>query len=767
MIVKNHNIVLADTSPAELARFRQIMLDIWRQQIDDDKNAAEMLKYVKEHYQKAKELDEQYANNPHKPEEISLKDGRYILDNDNHYQYVNAIALNEVVVTAYVPPLSSILNWIKKNFGNKTKELKLNSLPENTQLKFLLDSKNGHAIGCDRYQFETIVDLKNLKFAVYFRPSKTYFLLGIFDPQKNLVFRFQTDTYEGLAYLANFIGYDLEAFRTTITNHYKTAIAAAGNDKDKLDVIYEVIPDFILASLKTKQELYQDIDILLNQNIFDLGGRDEDQGILNILKALNKQDGKKLYKWLEKRPKKVLQIYDSGKSIRNEFLKLIHELATKYGKQSYSEINKAYVSAKDSFILKNIFLNTYRLDSGLVNVQSVEGQDWSKFWADLAARYNIRNPKIGSDPIKFLTAPIQYGNPMHLASLTTAGQKPGEFIEKTETILMILHLSEQEKNKEFWELVSLTTSILGVASALRVIALGGSKLAVTLAYIEITKEAAEMVMLNDKAKQILIKNDLGWLVDNWTKISIAVDITSFGLEGLINLVKKGRKGVKVLKDAGYTDEALKLEKKVDEAQKVLHEIRDNYIKLETQLAKKLGKNYDTFGNFDQVKAIEDIIRTQTKEYGMFFDGKGEALLDEIIVGVDGSIDIDKSLIKAKKSIRDKGGRFTDLVFTHNHYGNSALSPSDILAAIKNNLRELRAVGSTGVDYSLKRRKAYPVERDYFKIIEKVNTKMHSKYPKLHPTKYTTGGGDIEMAQFYAETLLEKFGDYIEYTKFTK
>jgi len=141
---------------------------------------------------------------------------------------------------------------------------------------------------------------------------------------------------------------------------------------------------------------------------------------------------------------------------------------------------------------------------------------------------------------------------MHLASLTTAGQKHGEFIEKTETILMLLHLSEQEKNKEFWELVSLTTSILGVASALRVIVVGGSKLAVTLAYIEVAKEATEMAILNDKAKQILIKNDLGWLVENWTKISIAVDITTFGLEGLINLVKKGRKGVKVLEDAGYS-----------------------------------------------------------------------------------------------------------------------------------------------------------------------------------------------------------------------
>lgn len=765
MITKNHNIELNDTSASEMARFRQIMLNIWRQQIEYDRNSDEWDKILREQHATAKAIDKQYENSAVKPDEVIIKGKRYILNNENHYQFTNASPLEEVIVSPL--PLDSILLWIKKNLGNKATELKPTSLPENTLIRFLSGSKKGNIIDCTRYQFEAIVDLKNIKFGVYFKPLKTYFLLGIFDQQNNLVFRFETNTYEGLEYLASFIGYDLEIFKKTIIQHYKTAISAAGNDKDRLDIIYEVIPDFILAALKADKDLYQEIDILLNQNIFDLGGRDEDLGILNILKALKKQNAKKLYHWLEKRPKKVLQIYDSGKSIRNEFLKLINQLAVTYGKQSNSEIYKAYVSSKDSFILKDIFLNTERLESGLINVKSLEGLDWKKFWADFVAQFNILDTKIGSDPIKLLTMPIHYGNPMHLASLTTSGQKAGELIEKTETLLMILHLSEQEKNKQFWELVSLTTSIIGTASALRVIALGGSKLALSLAYLEVTKEAVEMVMLSDKAKKLLRENNLGWLVDNWTKISIAVDITTFGLEGLVNLVKKGKKGIKILKDAGYSTEATKLEKEVNKAQKILHELKGSFIKLETKLAKTIGKEYDTFGNFEEVKAVEDIIRTQTKEFGMFFDGKGLALLDDIIIGADGVIDIDKSLMSAKKSIRANGGKFTDLVFTHNHYGNSALSPSDILATIKNNLRELRAVGSSGVDYSLKRIKPYPDEDSIKNILKNINNVMEGKYPKLHSTKYMTGGGNIEIAQFYAETILEKFGDYIEYTKFIK
>lgn len=57
MIIKNHIIELNDTSASEMARFRQIMLNIWRQQIEDDKNAAEMEKFIK-----AKVINHQNSN---------------------------------------------------------------------------------------------------------------------------------------------------------------------------------------------------------------------------------------------------------------------------------------------------------------------------------------------------------------------------------------------------------------------------------------------------------------------------------------------------------------------------------------------------------------------------------------------------------------------------------------------------------------------------------------------------------------------------------
>jgi hypothetical protein len=76
MIIKNHTIELKDTSVSEMARFRQIMLGIWRQQKEDDENSGEWEKLLKDHYETAKELDAKYANDPKKPDEITLKGDR-------------------------------------------------------------------------------------------------------------------------------------------------------------------------------------------------------------------------------------------------------------------------------------------------------------------------------------------------------------------------------------------------------------------------------------------------------------------------------------------------------------------------------------------------------------------------------------------------------------------------------------------------------------------------------------------------------------------
>lgn len=73
MITKNHIIELKDTSVSEMARFRQIMLGIWRQQIEDDKNSVEMHRYAKENYETVNKSDPENTNRFYNIEKPALR----------------------------------------------------------------------------------------------------------------------------------------------------------------------------------------------------------------------------------------------------------------------------------------------------------------------------------------------------------------------------------------------------------------------------------------------------------------------------------------------------------------------------------------------------------------------------------------------------------------------------------------------------------------------------------------------------------------------
>lgn len=144
MIIKNHTIELNDTSASEMARFRQIMLSIWRQQIEDDKNTAEMEEFVKQNdktYTKTFYVDEsnkfgqttlidskQYSGN------FYSKNGLYLGNNGE---------LNNIV---YVVENDGYKIY---DTGNKTAETKMNiskliNLTEKTGLSHsqMLDRAN-------------------------------------------------------------------------------------------------------------------------------------------------------------------------------------------------------------------------------------------------------------------------------------------------------------------------------------------------------------------------------------------------------------------------------------------------------------------------------------------------------------------------------------------------------------------------------------------------------------------------------------------------
>ncbi|WP_337966793.1 hypothetical protein [uncultured Flavobacterium sp.] len=91
MIVKNHDIELKDTSASEMARFRQIMLSIWRQQIEDDKNAVGMENFITENYESSNfSIKSSKEKNP-----IYSLDGEYLGSNQQTSKKNNSAFLGE------------------------------------------------------------------------------------------------------------------------------------------------------------------------------------------------------------------------------------------------------------------------------------------------------------------------------------------------------------------------------------------------------------------------------------------------------------------------------------------------------------------------------------------------------------------------------------------------------------------------------------------------------------------------------------------------
>lgn len=89
MIIRNHKIVLEDTSASEMARFRKIMLDIWRQQIEDDKNAVEMENFIKQQYRCENKIMPKDIAKREPIEEISLRGKYFDENNGNIYKPIN------------------------------------------------------------------------------------------------------------------------------------------------------------------------------------------------------------------------------------------------------------------------------------------------------------------------------------------------------------------------------------------------------------------------------------------------------------------------------------------------------------------------------------------------------------------------------------------------------------------------------------------------------------------------------------------------------
>ncbi|POR25264.1 hypothetical protein BWK58_07070, partial [Flavobacterium columnare] len=539
--MKNYTLRLKNTSEAELQRFDQFMLQILRENYERKKTEAKLNQFANEFYG---------IKNAHK---------------DNSF---NGITKKKKAINKSI--LVRVLAWIRLNIGKTNVVLHKKSIKGLENVLDVVQTLNKHTIFCQVYRNEAIINLKKITFDTFVAGEHLLFVMSIHDVNNKIIFRFQSETYYGMLELVKIIGYSVTAFNLRMIEITRILFLNAHNHKDKVDVIYEKIPAFIIAKIRGAESLKKDIDKLL-RDYFSTWGTNENKGILNILQTLKIQNSEELYNWLYKNPNLVMRIYEafSGNDKRNFVAFIMNLIQIK--KTVPDKSQQIYLS--NDFWSSNIQLNINWRNSKLEITNS--STPLNNF-GNLVSYSYVNTRAINSQPdykILYKGTPL---NPLDLITVKTvietndenketkkSGRKREE-LKSDQSVLFVKYSVDALKEKAFWDVIYVASTLAGGYGAVRVIITKGAGwLLKSMAVAELTKLSMDLVMLSDRAKVALIKAGLESLVQNWTIISITTDFAFLSFDGLYALAKYGKRGAKVLRAVDEAEQAAHLEKQAE------------------------------------------------------------------------------------------------------------------------------------------------------------------------------------------------------------
>ncbi|MBF4484358.1 zincin-like metallopeptidase toxin domain-containing protein [Flavobacterium sp. CSZ] len=541
MIIKNHTIELKDTSASEIARFRQMMLSIWRQQIEDDKNSDKMLKYV---------------------------------ESSNNYSNIKFVSVYEVI------------ECIKRKIGvvypntsfSKLIDGPINSTPEKLGIINYNDSQGAQKQGGISLEWNTFNGINLI--AKTFKPSieigkyHTDFSLTIFDNNlKEIAFKFIVQDFDLYIALFDLLGVVITSDAQIIINLYLKKIKEANNNPSKLDVIYESLPRTLFGKMDD-QELYEHLEILLSDVSYleviaptDLD-TNEDKAILQILYAIS--DRQVLY--LKLRYSDLLyRIYNKlhGEEVQ-DLLRFLTRLVAEFDTSKPSDIvyfDNSYYLFRDTHIKTDwsggeILINNYRNETQTIIT-------YDKTYVPMELDSNM-----GSSPIEKVNILKQYlnrsFNPLAKLNFGTKLGDLGEQIGDENTFVIALKLHNMATKQSNWDLFNKATDLLSLLSAvgaLRIVLAKGAPMAArALAGVVLAKDAAHYAMLSNGTLEKWHENGYDWLANLWIAFSVTADLASFGLPNLSKIAREGNAAAELAETAKDAKETRKV---IEEANRIV------------------------------------------------------------------------------------------------------------------------------------------------------------------------------------------------------
>ncbi|MNQ09857.1 hypothetical protein D3C85_226800 [compost metagenome] len=706
MIIKNHDIELKDTSASEMARFRQIMLSIWRQQIEDDKNSAEMIKYV----------SSSTINNG-----ITLVSVTKIIESIKNQ-------IGKVHDRMLFHDLVAIPNSMPDGFENFTYNDSQGNVKEGG---ILLKWNQFKGINLVPGTFQAFIEIGT---------EQTDFTLTIFNNDlTETAFKFTVHDFDLFMALFKSLGIKYsDTGNKAIIDLYLKNIKEAKNDPNKLDVIYESLPKILFGKMEDA-DLYKHLDLILN-DMYVLGGSvgtNEDKAILQILYAI--KDRKSLYMILND----IELLYKIYTRLQGEEMQhLLRFLTRLVGEFDTSKTADTVYFDNSYYLFRDTHVET-DWSGGEILINNYKNS------TKMGPKVGFKNPM----EIPFTENYIANKGFNPLAKLNF-GTKLGNLGEQTgdeNTFVIVLKLHNMATKQSNWDLFNVATDLLSLLSAygaLRVVlAKGAPIVARAIAGVVLAKDATHYAMLSNGTLEKWHENGYGWLAKLWIAFSVTVDLASFGLPNLSKIAKEGNAAAEL---AETVEDAKEIRRVADEANRLIEvetgkdvsKMSDKeYEDLFDYLTKWDGKDVSRRGYLGARKLSKKELNVYIRKINEMSNGKSEVVI--LPVG-------DKFL---------KGNKAAFHPFSGTLYVQKGVTEFEIFHEFKH-FEEFKKIGR---DEYLKG--AVDISGDY--VLDAIRTYKREKYvfDEIMKNKSKFNNAQIARAQEYMEEVITSCRAYnIDVTK---
>jgi hypothetical protein len=420
----------------------------------------------------------------------------------------------------------------------------------------------------------------------------TVFYVGYYYKDNTPAVQIYTHSYADYELLLTELGLDISAAKPAIIDLYKKAHVAAGNNCDKVDVIYESIPDFVLK--ECDDSLKWDALVSLSGCWVDEIKTNEEQAILNILRGFKNEDF--LYKKLKDSAELVLtlwhQLDNKGFGAENSkaYANILLFMASKHFPASPQTRKEQFAYWGEGF---KEWRRLTPVNDELVLHVSYDEKDDSLYVRSVFGSPNFMDPGTYQEGTIVSTFKCKIFDPVRLM-----------FDEERAIIVpgvYLYHLGIGRNYQLFIDVLMTDLAVLGNVGALRILVTPGApallKIVAATQLVKIPIDKA----LSDKDVQREIRKLEGGdaFLGVWPIISTGMDVALISTDMLYTFMRSGPAVKAVLKSKNYSDAA--------------DDVKDVEDVIAAQLEQKVAAEAKAAGTAAEAEAIEAELKALQQE----------------------------------------------------------------------------------------------------------------------------------------------------------